>query len=193
MAKIVVPDRKKLCGKRTLKFVIPTACNPFDKDAEGIAFGIDDFMVAFFCDPNDGYRSSCLAPWFAPDDNYMGSRTHLYSFGADGKRVVGIPVIIKDTSGYDHRSSGEWDGITFYDARNNLVVANVGTANTDDYYPSFTAEWMPDYIFENTDAGIAAQKERALAAERERQERYQRSLEAGTAVKLTARSGRSKA
>lgn len=193
MAKIVVPDRKKLCGKRTLKFVIPTACNPFDKDAEGIAFGIDDFVVAFFCDPSDGYRSSCLAPWFATDDNYMGARTNLFSYAADGKREVGIPVIIKDTSGRDHRPYGEWDGVSIIDARNKLVIANVGTDNTDDYYPSFTSEWMPDYIFENTDAGRAAQKERDDAAERARQERYRLSLESGTAVRLVSRSRRSKA
>lgn len=187
MAKIVVPDRKKLCGKRLLKFVIPDAHNPFDRDAEGIAFGIDDFVVAFFCDPSDGYRSSCLAPWFSQDDNYMGARTHLYS--NDGtQRVVGIPVVIKDTSGRDHRAYGEWDGISIIDARTKLVIANVGTDNTDDYYPSFTAEWMPDGIFENTERGRAATQAREAAAERERQERYAESLRTRTAVKLTTRA-----
>jgi hypothetical protein len=139
---------EKLHGKYTLMAVSVNPNHPFDTNACGFAFQIDNKKygprtVFVFENPDDGYRSYAIAP--------MIVNANMYEFG-NSPVYIRVDVIIKDWSSYsydDYYFTGSREGIVVLDAGNKKPVLFLGTQNTDDYYPSYTAQWHPENLSVN--------------------------------------------
>ena len=95
----------------------------YDKnDAQVINFILDGETYTATEDPSDGYRS-CLS------DIYKSRKRIKNSF-------YSIEVI----------GSMDDEIIEFKAIQNEKIVLSVGTANSDDYYPSFVANFIPENI-----------------------------------------------
>ena len=130
--------RDDLCGERELRAIRTDVRHPFDADAHGCALDLGDMTVFVFEDPDDGYRSSAAEPMIA--------KCSLYSFGVSPD-YIHAPVLIRRWTESKYGSGA--DGIELIDRRNGAMILRLGTDNTDDYYPSFTCEWMPQNLFDN--------------------------------------------
>jgi hypothetical protein len=103
--------------------------HPFDPDASGVAFTLDDKSYLAFEDPNDNYRSSLGVLFcFAGD---------LYQLGGFYPEYVRLPVLASMSA-----KPGD-DILELRDQATGQVVFRIGTANTDDYYPYYVASWTP--------------------------------------------------
>lgn len=122
-----------LCGDRTLNAIRTDVRHPFDADANGVAIELDNHVIFIFEDPSDGYRSSAATPLFGLGSLYEYAATPVY---------IRVPVTVA-------MRTGTSEGIQLTDRRNGKVVLEVGTDNTDDYYPSYICNWMPQNIAEN--------------------------------------------
>jgi len=109
--------------------------HPFDADASGIAFTLDDNTYFVFEDDNDGYRSAA-----GPLLGYAGA---LYELGGHGGEYCKIAVVgtwrTKGLGTYDYGAAV----LELRDAVTGDLLLEVGTENVDDYYPSFIARWTP--------------------------------------------------
>lgn len=103
------------------------------EDAQMLAFRLDGKTYVACEDPDDGYRSSMQ--YLRESDAPM--------------RNVFTPcrVLVR------HRLKGEYsqvdDTLEFLDMKTGKVVLEVGTDNTDDYYPSFVASFRPENMASN--------------------------------------------
>ena len=115
-------------GEHTLDFVPLTDLVRDKKDdwseaANGCAFCLDGIAVAVWEDPSDGYRSTAEHP-----EPFTGlfkepfNRRVLCSMGS---------------------SSGEEGVLHMRDLATGQIIFEVGTANHDDYYPSYQCRWIP--------------------------------------------------
>ena len=86
-------------------------------------------------DPSDGYRSSMRAIKVAPKRTRMANRFP----------PVQVLCRHKDRSGYNQS-----DLLELIDVITAKVVLEVGTDNSDDYYPSFVANFQPENMATNT-------------------------------------------
>lgn len=97
------------------------------KDANVCTFRLDGVIYTAIEDPDDGYRSSM-------DKFFVG--------GAITNEFAPVKVI------GTVRTKGEYsqvdDVLVFTDAVTGKTVLEVGTENTDDYYPSFVASFHPE-------------------------------------------------
>lgn len=119
-----------LVGEHTLNYVPRTDLrHPIDIDASGCMFGLDGTSYLIFEDPDDDYRSSAGAVLSFTGDPYeLG--------GNIWPERLEMPVLC----------SMEGDGggvLTMRDRKTGAVVFEVGTDNSDDYYPSYIARWTP--------------------------------------------------
>lgn len=106
--------------------------HPVDPAACGCAFGMDGFTYLVFEDPSDGYRS-CAAP-------LLSFKGYLYELGGSlHPDHLAMPVVCS------MEGSGQ-EVLTVRDAATGKVVFEVGTDDTDDYYPSYVARWTPPGI-----------------------------------------------
>jgi hypothetical protein len=106
------------------------------EDAQALNFEIDGVVYSAIEDPGDGYRSSMR---------------HLTIGAADVTRFAPHRVV---GSMRPRDEYGENDVLEFRDIITGGVVLAIGTSNSDDYYPSFVAEWNPENLAAN--AGISA-------------------------------------
>jgi hypothetical protein len=97
-----------------------------------INFVLDGTTYSATEDPEDGYRSSM-------DEIIVSDFTVKNSFA--GIEVLGI---MRGTTDYSKN-----DVIDFFDTKNGKLVLSVGTENTDDYYPSFVASFVPENMSVN--------------------------------------------
>jgi hypothetical protein len=124
--------------------------HPFDEDADGVCFMLDDTTYLVFEDPSDGYRSSA-----GPILSFDGAP---YALGGDGG---GYPEYLKEPVLCTHRTTGEdeyEDGADILEVRSKetgALIFAVGTRNCDDYYPSFVNSWTPEGLSANSKARIA--------------------------------------
>jgi hypothetical protein len=127
----------ELYGEWILNKYCTNVNHPFDTNANGVALEIarngESITVFVFEDPNDGYRSSATPPLIA--------HCSMYEYAGTGE-YIRVPVLISFLS-YEH---GNAEGIEVHDRRNGKLILQLGTNNTDDYYPYFTAEWKPENI-----------------------------------------------
>lgn len=96
---------------------------------------IDNVTYVCIENPDDGYRSSMralrtLEPGETPILNVFG-----YII-VECKHDVGVA----DTTN---------DLLKVYDVENGKLILEVGTANTDDYYPYYVANWSPENMHIN--------------------------------------------
>ena len=99
-------------------------------DANYIVFRLDERAYMAIEDPEDGYRSHMNAIY--EYENYKFKNTF------EPQEVL--------CSYDDGGNNGRNDIIDFRDMKNGKVVLSVGTENTDDWYPSFVASWIPENL-----------------------------------------------
>jgi len=129
-----------LYGEHELKAIRTDVTHPFDSSASGVAMDLGDITVFVFEDPSDGYRSCATEP--------MIVKAPLYSFGCSPD-YIRAPVLVREWSSSEYGSGA--DGIEMIDKRNGKTILRLGTANADDYYPSYTCDWRPQDLADNAD------------------------------------------
>ncbi len=96
------------------------------EDASRVTFVLDGEAFQAIEDPDDGYRSS------------LG---HLLRCDIADVKNQFDPIQVLGAM----RGNSD-DVIDFKDVRNGKTILSIGTENTDDYYPSFVANWSPENI-----------------------------------------------
>lgn len=125
-------ELKDLVGQHILDCAARTDVrHPFNADANGIAWSMDEKIYMAFEDANDGYRSSMASLLVAE-----GCAYNFWDPDYLGKRQVTCRMV---TEGYGSAP----DVLEVIDVATGHVWLRVGTADTDDYYPWFVAEWHP--------------------------------------------------
>lgn len=136
---------QELLGNHRL-FGVAMVTEPMEKDFDGnterngIAFNLDGYAYVSWEDPNDGYRSSM------GDLQRVSVNQIRMLVEVAGQFQDGIPVEAKimpdDNSTWGHNN----DVLELYDTRNGKLILQVGTTNTNDYYPSAVMRWIPEDI-----------------------------------------------
>jgi hypothetical protein len=104
-----------------------------DGDATVVRFLLDGITYKAIEDPSDGYRSFC--------DRITICNDKISNMFPEHK------VIGKMNTGDDGVYHGGTNHIIeFYDAATKGVVLEIGTSNTDDYYPSAVIHWTPENL-----------------------------------------------
>lgn len=126
-----------LVGHRVLDarahFVCPER-HPYDsEDASVVAYRLDGDWYWFQENPEDGYRSCMRLVRLAtageiPSDSIAEFPPMMVTLRLTSHGFYGGPA----------------DILYAVNERTGLVVFEVGTNNTDDYYPEFVASWIPD-------------------------------------------------
>jgi len=129
-------ELKDLVGEHELSGVDTTTervkqYGEYYEDCEVVRFVIDGKTYKATEDPDDGYRSY-LKDLEVTDEKVMNS--------FPPQKVIGK---MKDDSGMDN------DTIQFIDAATGKVVLEVGTDNTDNYYPYCVMHWSPENLAVN--------------------------------------------
>jgi hypothetical protein len=102
------------------------------EDASVIRFVLDGVTYVCTEDPSDGYRSS------------MGSLIRDDAPTTPVKNTfVGVAVLGRLCTTPDN------DILEFVDSVNGNVILEVGTSNTDDYYPCFVGNFYPELMHVN--------------------------------------------
>jgi hypothetical protein len=128
-------ELKKLIGLHTLtgitnesKQIESSWDNEHSYDAQTLSFILDDTIYTALEDENDGYRS-CMGELLI--NKFQCKNTF------EPIQVLGI---YKEKSGYSTS-----DILQLYGMDGKLIL-EVGTDNTDDYYPSFVSNFNPENI-----------------------------------------------
>lgn len=99
------------------------------ENCEIIRFVLDGDIYMAIEDPSDGYRS----------------RMREIKKSAEPVKNSFAPVkVMCRMKADDDRDDN--DILQCVDVRNGNIVLEVGTANTDDYYPCFVARWLPEKL-----------------------------------------------
>lgn len=99
---------------------------------------LDGKVYAAIENPDDGYRSSMDKFILFPD----AKMTNVF-------QPVRVLARVRTKGG---RYSSDADVLELLDVANGKVILEIGTENTDDYYPSFVASWSPKNL--NTHIGV---------------------------------------
>lgn len=103
------------------------------EDCEIIRFRLDGTVYTAIEDPSDGYRSSLDKLFVSPDEPMRNIFPPV--------RVIGRK-----------KENDRWgvnDVLQLVDQMTGLIVLEVGTDNTDDYYPSFVGSFSPENMVTN--------------------------------------------
>jgi hypothetical protein len=103
------------------------------KDCQMFRFRLDGIVYCAIEDPSDGYRSMM--------SSLVVQKANPIKNTFEPIKVLGV---LRTKGTY----SGTDDVLELRLLPNGNVILEVGTENTDDYYPSFVGRWMP----ENTEA-----------------------------------------
>lgn len=99
------------------------------EDCQTMRFRLDGIVYVALEDPSDGYRSCMESLQIATDEP------------ANRFPPVRVVARYRDRSGYNAA-----DVLEIIVASNGKTVIEVGTENSDDYYPSFVAHFNPTAI-----------------------------------------------
>ena len=102
------------------------------EDCQVINFILDKKTYTAIEDPSDGYRSSMR--------EIKLSKVVIKNVF----KPVQVFGIMRRDENYNKN-----DIIDFYDVKTGKIVLSVGTSNSDDYYPSFVAEFTPESMVLN--------------------------------------------
>lgn len=103
------------------------------EDASLIRFRLDNVVYTAIEDPSDGYRSSM---------------DRLYASPSEPMRNVFPPVKVVGRKRADDTWSKN-DTLELFDPETGKIIVEVGTDNTDDYYPSFVSSFHPENMAAN--------------------------------------------
>ena len=106
-----------------------------------VKFRLDGVTYMAVEDSDDGYRSMCRALEVV-----------------DGECRTRLPDILVECKMRDDFHDDVWgteenDILEFYDTNNKQMFMAVGTGNTNDYYPYFAFEYMPEELSCNATKG----------------------------------------
>lgn len=107
------------------------------RDCQCINFVLDGVTYTAIENPDDGYRSS-LDKIIISEDGVINT-------------FEPIDVLVSYNESGRASYSSQSNIIEFRDIVNGKIVMSIGTDNTDDYYPVFIAEWMPENLSVNGD------------------------------------------
>lgn len=132
-------ELKELTGKKVLDAVDFSAesiksWGDSYEDCQVCRFRLDGVVYSAVEDPDDGYRSH-MRDLVVNENSTM---TNVF----EGQEVL---CRYRDKSEYDTD-----DVLELVDTTTGKVVLEVGTRNTDDYYPWFTATFNPEAMAVNT-------------------------------------------
>lgn len=99
------------------------------EDCQIVRFCLDGKTYMAVEDPSDGYRSCmqhCLVVPEMPKNKF---------------EAVEVYGVMKGKENYNKN-----DIVQFYDTVTNKIVLEIGTSNSDDYYPSWVANWSPENL-----------------------------------------------
>ena len=138
MEEVAGIELSSLVGKRVLSAVGTFTLKIKDwgdelQDCESMSFTLDGITYTAVEDPSDGYRSSM---------RYLIVSSEPADYLVSPHDVVGT---MRGNDKYGEVN----DVLDLIDAQTGKVVLSVGTANTDDYYPYFVAEWHPENLAAN--------------------------------------------
>lgn len=102
------------------------------EDASGIRFRLDGVVYTAVEDPSDGYRSS-MNNLFVDRD----TMTNVFP-------PIRVLAMKKPDGKYDSN-----DTLQLVDVVTGKIVLEVGTDNSDDYYPSFVGAFWPEHMATN--------------------------------------------
>ena len=113
-----------------------------EDDCNYIKFRLDGVSYMAVEDPDDGYRSCCR-------------ELEVVDRGCKIK----LPDILVECKMRDDKYDKIWgtevnDILEFYDINNKQMFMAVGTGNTNDYYPYFVFEYMPELLSCNAMKGV---------------------------------------
>ncbi|HEX8106677.1 MAG TPA: hypothetical protein VF516_03065 [Kofleriaceae bacterium] len=106
------------------------------EDANVIRFRLDGKVYTAVEDPSDGYRS-CMDKLFESTDAMRNT-------------FAPVKVLCRINERGEYHAN---DTLEFIDCVTGKTVLRVGTDNSDDYYPWFVAEWMPENLASNARGG----------------------------------------
>lgn len=106
-----------------------------------VKFKLDGITYMAVEDPDDGYRSCCRELEVVDEE----CRTKLPDILVECK--------MRDDVRDDIWGTEENDILEFYDTNNKQMFMAVGTGNTNDYYPYFVFEYMPEELSCNATKG----------------------------------------
>lgn len=105
------------------------------EDANCLRFRLDGTVYTAIEDPSDGYRSS-MGKMFVSTDKMKNT-------------FPSVKVLARIRTEYEY--GGKSEVLQLLDVKNGRVILEVGTDNTDDYYPSFVSSWKPENMAVNDD------------------------------------------
>jgi len=112
------------------------------EDCEVIRFRLDGIVYTAIENPDDGYRSSMERLFVSPDEPM---------------RNVFPPIRVLARKKEDEKYSVN-DTLQLVDAETGKVVVEVGTDNTDDYYPCFVSHFAPENMVTNATPAVTSKK-----------------------------------
>jgi len=104
-------------------------------DCELVRFRIDGNVYTAIEDPSDGYRSSLRSLIISPNDEMRNV-------------FPAVRVLARKKDNSD-RYGGSNDTLQFIDLVTGKTVLEVGTDNSDNYYPSFVGAFWPENMATN--------------------------------------------
>jgi len=107
------------------------------EDCQCIRFVLDDKTYIAIEDPDDGYRSR-MEKLILTDEKITNPFP-----------PIDVVVLWRTQSAYNN----DCEILDFIDAKNGKRVLEIGTDNTDDYYPSFVASFAPENMSINEGRG----------------------------------------
>ena len=133
-------DMQTLVGKHLLSGVDESALKVEQyggrfENCQCINFVLDGITYTAIEDPDDGYRSS------------------LDKIIVSGTKVTNTFEPVEVLVSYRDKTEGIYKGsceiLDFTDTKNGKRVMEIGTDDSDDYYPSFVANWSPENLSVN--------------------------------------------
>lgn len=131
---------EKLVGEHVLDGVdtyverVKKTWSDYEEDANVIRFRLDGTVYVAFEDPSDGYRSSMEKLIVSPSSEM----TNVFP-------AIRVLARMKERGPY----GAEHDTLQLLDMATGKVVMEVGTDNSDDYYPSFVSSFFPENMATN--------------------------------------------
>lgn len=117
----------------------PDRANYQYEDAQTMTFVLDGHAYCVIEDPSDGYRSSMGDVCEVPIESVKN-------------RFAPVAVIVSYIGRREHTYGEQCDILEIRDARTGKLVLEAGTENSDDYYPSFVANFTPEHMAINNEA-----------------------------------------
>ncbi len=128
-------ELESLVGRHILDavdFDVIQKARPYDEDARTMTFRLDGITYTATEDPSDGYRSAM---------------EHLEAEPVEMKNVFApCNVLCAMRADDTYRKN---DVLDMIDEITGKVVLSVGTENTDDYYPNYVDDFMPENMAAN--------------------------------------------